>query len=64
MLKVLQKPCFHVCWDSVNFGSIFTWFSMALGPIVMTSGGLKTGLKLDDFQGDSGVISDPAPPPG
>ena len=28
-----------------------TWFSMALGPILMTFGGLETGLKCDGFSG-------------
>ena len=48
--KVLEKPAFHIFWDYVDFGVIFTWFSMALGLILMTSGGLETGLKLHDFR--------------
>jgi hypothetical protein len=33
---VLQKTVFHICWDFVDFGVILTWFSMTLGPILMT----------------------------
>ena len=51
---VLQKPAFHICSDYVDFGVIFTWFSMALGPILMTFGGLETGLKFHDFRWLSG----------
>ena len=32
---------------------------MALGPIFMVFVALETGLKIDDFQCDSGVIPDP-----
>ena len=46
--KVLQNSGFHICWDYVDFGVIFTWFSMALGPILMTFGGLGAGLKQYD----------------
>ena len=49
--KVLQKPAFHICRDYVDFGVIFTWFSMALGPILMTFGGLGAGLKFTGFSG-------------
>ena len=48
--KVLQKPAFHICRDYVDFGVIFTWFSMALGPFLMTFGGLGPGLKFYDFR--------------
>ena len=49
--KVLQKPAFRICRDYVDFGVIFTWFSMALGPILMTFGVLETGLKFTRFWG-------------
>ena len=58
MWKVLQKPTFHICRDYVDFGSIFTWFSMALGPILMTFGGLEACLKLHDFRWLSGGVPD------
>ena len=48
--KVLPKPAFHICRDYVDFGVIFTWFSMALGPIFRTFGGLGAGLKHYDFR--------------
>ena len=48
--KVLQKSAFHICRDYVDFGVIFIWFSMALGPILMTFGGLGASLKLYDFR--------------
>ena len=32
-LEVLQKIVFHICWDYIDFGVIFVWFSMASGPI-------------------------------
>ena len=51
---VLQKTFFHICWDYVDFGVILTWFSMALGPILMTFGGLGAGLKHHDFRWFSG----------
>ena len=51
---VLQKTVFHICWDYVDFGVILTWFSMALGPILMTFGGLGAGLKHHDFRWFSG----------
>ena len=47
---VLQKPAFHIYWDSSDFGIIFTCFLMALWPIFMTFGALETCLKLHDFQ--------------
>ena len=47
---VLQKPAFHICRDYVDFGIIFTWFPMTLGPILMTFGGLGAGLKHHDFR--------------
>ena len=53
-LEVLQNPAFHVCWDSVDFGVILLWFSMALGPILMIFGGLETGLKIMIFDGFPG----------
>ena len=49
--KVLQKTVFHICRDYVDFGVLFTWFAMALGPILMTFGGLETGLKFSGFWG-------------
>ena len=52
--KVLQKSAFHICRDYVDFGVIFTWFSMVLGPILMTFGGLGPGLKHHDFRWFSG----------
>ena len=52
--KVLQKSGFHICRDYVDFGVIFTWFSMVLGPILMTFGGLGPGLEQHDFQWCSG----------
>ena len=54
--KILQKPGFHICRDYVDFGDIFTWFSMALGPILMTFGGLGACLKLHDFRWLSGGV--------
>ena len=48
--KGLQKPASHICRDYVDFGIIFTWFSMASGPIVMTFGGSGAGLKFYDFR--------------
>ena len=56
--EVLQKLVFHICWDYVDFGVIFTWFSMALGPILMTCGGLRACLKLHDFRWVSGGVPD------
>ena len=52
----MQKPAFHICRDYVDFGVIFTWFSMALGPILMTFGGLGAGLKHHDFRWFSGGV--------
>jgi hypothetical protein len=52
--KVLQKRVFHRCLDCVDFDALFIWFSMALGPILMTFGGLGAGLKLYDFRWFSG----------
>ena len=52
--EVLQKPAFHICRDYVDVGVIFTWFSMALGAILMTFGGLGPGLKHYDFRWFSG----------
>ena len=49
-----QKTAFHIRWDYVDFGVIFTWFSMALGPILVTFGGLGAGLKHHDFRWFSG----------
>ena len=40
--------------DSCNFGTISVFFSMALGPILMTFGALEAGLKFDDFRWLSG----------
>ena len=54
--KVLQKSAFHICRDYVDFGVIFTWFSMVLGPILMTFGGLGPGLKHHDFRWFSGGV--------
>ena len=55
--EVLQKLAFHICWDSADVGVIFTWFSMAVGLILMTFGVLETGLKFfmifDGFPGGS-----------
>ena len=45
----MEKPTFPICWDSVDFDVTFTFFFMALGPILMTLGALETGLKFDDF---------------
>ena len=56
--KVLQKPGFYICRDYVDFGGIFTWFSMALGPILTTFGGLEACLKLHDFRWLSGGVPD------
>ena len=44
----IAKTSFSHMSDYVDFGVIFTWFSMALGPILMTSGGLGPGLKHHD----------------
>ena len=52
----IAKTAFHRCWDCVDFGVIFTWFSMALGPILMTFGGLGAGLKHYDFLWFSGRV--------
>ena len=52
--KVLQKTAFHICRNYVDFGIIFTWFSMVLGPILMSYGGLWAGLERYDFQWFSG----------
>ena len=52
--EVLQKTVFHICWDYVDFGVIFTWFSMDLEPFLMTFGGLGPGLKIHDFRWLSG----------
>ena len=54
----MQKTAFHICRDYVDFGVIFTWFSMALGPILMTFGGLGAGLKHYDFRWFSGGVPD------
>ena len=54
VLEVLQKPAFHICRDYGDFDIIFTWFSMALGPILVTFGGLGAGLKHHDFRWFSG----------
>ena len=54
MHLVLQKPVFHICWDYVDFGVIFIWFSMALEPFLMTFGGLGPGLKFYDLRWLSG----------
>ena len=48
-------------WISHDSRVKFSGFSVALGPIFMTFVALKNDLKFDDFQGDSGVIPDPAP---
>ena len=43
-------PESSICGDYVNFGIFFIWFSMALGPILMTFSGLGAGLKFHDFR--------------
>ena len=48
----------HMLGLLVDFGVIFTWFSMALGPILMTFGGLEACLKLHDFRWLSGGVPD------
>ena len=53
---ILQKSAFHICRDYVDFGVIFTWFAMVLGPILMTFGGLGAGLKHHDFRWFSGGV--------
>ena len=58
MWEVLQKTVFHICRDYVDFGGIFTWFSMALERILMTFGGLEACLKLHDFRWLSGGVPD------
>ena len=54
MAEAVQKLAFHICWDSVDFGIIFTCFLSALGQFLMKFGALETGLKLDDFRWLSG----------
>ena len=54
MWDVLQKLAFHRCRDYFDFGVIFTWFAMALGPILMTFSGLETDLKFHDVRWLSG----------
>ena len=50
----IAKTSFSFCSDSVDFGMIFTWFSTALGLILMIFGGLETGLTSHDFRWFSG----------
>ena len=51
-MKGIAEPAFHICRDYIDFGVIFTWFPVALGPILT---GLGAGLKHHDFRWFSGV---------
>ena len=55
----MQKPTCHRCRDSVDSRFSFSCFLVALGPVFMTFVTLDSGLKIYDFQCDSGVIPDP-----
>ena len=53
-----EKYCknnFHRSWISHDSRVEFSCFRVAFELIFMTFAALETGLKLDDFQGDSGV---------
>ena len=45
---LLQNPTFHMYWDSVDSGVIFSCFLIGLKQILMNFGALETGVKFDD----------------
>ena len=47
--NVLQKNTFHIYWNSADFDVIFYLFYIALGPVLMSSGALETGLQIHDI---------------
>ena len=60
-MEGIAKIDFRRNWISYDSRVDFSWFWVALGPIFMAFVALETGLKINEFSCDFGVIPDPEP---